>query len=206
MQIFIVGDTINLEEARLKFGSNHRVEFSKDPLSMTKDDVLFDFTIHDYPGRTAGYLQSAGSVFLNCSFVSLRSLGVSKKLFGFCGLPTMFNRTMLEVSCACVEDQEALKQVLQSLGTAYGLVTDQAGMVAPRILARIINEAYAALAEGTATREDIDLAMKLGTNYPFGPFEWCERLGQVNVVRLLQAAYRETGEERYKPEASLLTQ
>lgn len=206
MQIFIIGDATNLEEARQKFGSAHQVEFAPDSLSIATEHVLFDFTIHDHPGRIAIYLQSAGSIFLNCSFVSLQSLGVDRKLFGFCGLPTLFNRSVLEVSCARSEDQEVLKEVLASLGTAYGLVADQAGMAAPRIIARIINEAYATLEDGTATRADIDLAMKLGTNYPFGPFEWCERLGKGNVLRLLQAAYRETSEERYKPTQSLVAQ
>jgi 3-hydroxybutyryl-CoA dehydrogenase len=205
MQIFIVGDATNLEEARQKFGSVHRVEFAQDPLSITKEDVLFDFTIHDHAERIAIYLQSAGSIFLNCSFVSLRSLGVDRNLFGFCGLPTLFNRSLLEVSCARPEDQEGMKQVLTSLGTAYGMVADQAGMAAPRIIARIINEAYAALEDGTATREDIDLAMKLGTNYPWGPFEWCERLGRNHVIRLLNAAYRESGDERYKPSNLLVS-
>ncbi|HQQ96995.1 MAG TPA: 3-hydroxyacyl-CoA dehydrogenase family protein [Cyclobacteriaceae bacterium] len=206
MQIFIVGDATNLEEARQKFGSGHRVEFVQDPLSIAKGDVLFDFTIHDHAERMSIYLHSAGSIFLNCSFVSLQSLGVDRNLFGYCGLPTLFNRSVLEVSCARPEDHEALKEVLASLGTAYGIVADQAGMVTPRIIARIINEAYAALEDGTATRDDIDLAMKLGTNYPFGPFEWCERLGKGNVWRLLQAAYQETGEERYKPTSFLAPQ
>ncbi|HBK88456.1 MAG TPA: 3-hydroxyacyl-CoA dehydrogenase, partial [Cytophagales bacterium] len=58
---------------------------------------------------------------------------------------------------------------------------------------------------GTATREDIDLAMKLGTNYPWGPFEWCERLGRNHVIRLLNAAYRESGDERYKPSNLLVS-
>lgn len=206
MQIFIIGDTTNLEEAKLKFGSNHRVAMANASLSLVKGDVLFDFNIQDHPERITHYMQSAGSVFLNCSFLSLRSLGVDRRLFGFCGLPTLFNRPVLEVSCARAEDREELGRVLLALGTAYGLVADQAGMVAPRIIARIINEAYAAWEDGTATREDIDLAMKLGTNYPFGPFEWCDRLGKENVVRLLLAACRETGEERYRPTSSLDTQ
>jgi hypothetical protein len=75
MQIFIVGDATNLEEARQKFGSGHRVEFAQDSLSIAKEDVLFDFTIHDHAERIAIYLQSAGSIFLNCSFVSLRTPG-----------------------------------------------------------------------------------------------------------------------------------
>ena len=61
----------------------------------------------------------------------------------------------------------------------------------------IINEAYYTVEEGTATREDVDMAMKLGTNYPFGPFEWCERIGSKNVCGLLDAVYEDTKDERY---------
>jgi 3-hydroxybutyryl-CoA dehydrogenase len=62
----------------------------------------------------------------------------------------------------------------------------------------IINEAYFAIQENIASRSDIDLAMKLGTNYPFGPFEWCEKIGIKNVYELLIAVYDSTRDERYK--------
>ena len=41
----------------------------------------------------------------------------------------------------------------------------------------IINEAFLALQEGVSTKEEINTAMKLGTNYPLGPFEWVEKIG-----------------------------
>ena len=49
----------------------------------------------------------------------------------------------------------------------------------------IINEAYYTVQEGTASREDIDLGMKLGTNYPMGPFEWSQAWGLNNIYELL---------------------
>ncbi|HRG10176.1 MAG TPA: 3-hydroxyacyl-CoA dehydrogenase family protein, partial [Cyclobacteriaceae bacterium] len=55
----------------------------------------------------------------------------------------------------------------------------------PRVICMIINEAYFTVEEGTATREDVDLAMKLGTNYPLGPFEWTEKIGLQNIVNVL---------------------
>jgi 3-hydroxybutyryl-CoA dehydrogenase len=62
----------------------------------------------------------------------------------------------------------------------------------------IINEAYYTLEEGTANRGDIDLAMKLGTNYPYGPFEWAQRIGIHHLVKLLDALHQDTHDERYK--------
>jgi 3-hydroxybutyryl-CoA dehydrogenase len=62
----------------------------------------------------------------------------------------------------------------------------------------IINEAYFTLEEGTANREDIDKGMKLGTAYPFGPFEWSQLVGIDVVYETLLAIKTDTGDERYK--------
>ena len=72
------------------------------------------------------------------------------------------------------------------------------GLVTPRVLGMIINEAFYTCQEGTATKADIDLAMKLGTNYPFGPFEWSGKIGLGQVYHLLEAVYADTRDERYK--------
>ena len=52
--------------------------------------------------------------------------------------------------------------------------------------------------EGTASREDIDTGMKLGTNYPMGPFEWVAKWGLANIYELLEAMYLDSKDERYK--------
>jgi 3-hydroxybutyryl-CoA dehydrogenase len=59
-------------------------------------------------------------------------------------------------------------------------------MLSARVIAMIINEAYFALGEGVSSKQEIDIAMKLGTNYPYGPFEWSERIGLKNIYKLLQ--------------------
>jgi 3-hydroxybutyryl-CoA dehydrogenase len=67
------------------------------------------------------------------------------------------------------------------------------------VLYMIINEAAYALWEGVASREDIDLAMKLGTNYPAGPLEWADAIGLDEVYEGLAALQEEMGEDRYRP-------
>jgi 3-hydroxybutyryl-CoA dehydrogenase len=64
--------------------------------------------------------------------------------------------------------------------------------VSLRVISCIVNEAFLALSEGVATAEDIDRAMKLGANYPKGPFEWVEEIGAHSIVETLdslRAAY-----------------
>ena len=74
-------------------------------------------------------------------------------------------------------------------------------MISARILASIINEAYYTLQEEVSTKNDIDTAMKLGTNYPFGPFEWSERIGLENIYDLLNKLSK--ADARYAPAAAM---
>lgn len=70
------------------------------------------------------------------------------------------------------------------------------GFVFPRTIVQIINEAYFALAEGVAEKEDINRAMKFGVNYPKGPFEWAE--GREKIVKtLLSELLLKTNDKRY---------
>lgn len=72
------------------------------------------------------------------------------------------------------------------------------GFIFPRTIVQIINEAYFALEEGVATKEDINRAMKFGVNYPKGPFEWSQ--GKENLVLLLlNELYSKTADKRYLP-------
>jgi 3-hydroxybutyryl-CoA dehydrogenase len=79
------------------------------------------------------------------------------------------------------------------------VVDDEVGLVFPRILSMIINEAAFALTEGTSTARDIDIAMKKGTNYPKGPLEWADSIGLEDVYAVLTGLHQQFGEERYRP-------
>ena len=66
--------------------------------------------------------------------------------------------------------------------------------VALRVVSCIVNEAFLTLSEGVASAEDIDRAMKLGANYPKGPFEWAEEIGAADIVRKLDALKQAYGD------------
>ena len=74
--------------------------------------------------------------------------------------------------------------------------------VALRVISCIINEAYLALSEGVATAEDIDQAMKLGANYPKGPFEWTNEIGPNQILQTLDSL-KTTHGEAYLPAPAL---
>jgi len=77
------------------------------------------------------------------------------------------------------------KKASMLFGQDLVFVKDEPGFVSARIVSMIINEAYFTWEAGTSTKEEIDLAMKLGTGYPFGPFEWAQMIGVERVAGLL---------------------
>ncbi len=84
----------------------------------------------------------------------------------------------------------------------YKAVPDVPGMITPRVIAMIVNEAYFALGDEVSTKEEIDTAMKLETNYPYGPFEWAKKIGLQRVHHLLLQMEKEN--DRYSIAPALL--
>ena len=96
------------------------------------------------------------------------------------------------------ENFDKVKKLFENIEMEVSEVKDRPGMIAMRIITLIINEAYLVLQEGTSNREDIDTAMKLGTNYPHGPIEWSEMIGVDLVYNILLAMMNDFGDDRYR--------
>ena len=105
-------------------------------------------------------------------------------------------------AAASPEKRKEADELLALFNKKCSWLDDIPGFVTPRVVSMIINEAYRALEEGVSTKEEINTAMKLGTNYPFGPFEWAEKIGLAEVVRLLRTLSARQG--RYLPSSLLL--
>ena len=99
--------------------------------------------------------------------------------------PTMMKRNLVEIAGIDSSNRQKVKNVFDKIGWAYQEVPDVPGMITPRIIAMIINEAYFSIAENISSRDEIDTAMKLGTNYPYGPFEWADKIGLNRISELL---------------------
>ena len=96
---------------------------------------------------------------------------------------------------------EEAAEVFSMMQKQISVVADEPGLVAARPIAMIINEAYFALEQGVSTKSEIDTAMKLGTNYPFGPFEWAGIIGLHNIYNLLHLL--SCTDTRYTPSSLL---
>ncbi len=93
---------------------------------------------------------------------------------------------------------QAAVQVFCAQATSEtGSLTEQ--YVFARVLATVINEAALALDEGVASSDDIDTAMKTGTNYPKGPLEWAHETGFGVCRKLLDVLNAESGDDRFTP-------
>lgn len=92
---------------------------------------------------------------------------------------------------------------LQAAGFTISTVDDIAGMVVMRTVAMLTNEAADVVTQGIATAEDVDTAMRLGTNYPQGPLGWADRLTPRFIATVLDHLHEHYGEERYRVSPAL---
>jgi 3-hydroxybutyryl-CoA dehydrogenase len=123
------------------------------------------------------------------------------RLVGIAALPSIIQKPLVEVAPTIFSPKETLeiaRRFFQSIGKEIEIVQDRVGMVLPRMLCRIINEAAFAITEDVATPQDIDTALKLGVNFPYGPFEWAEQIGLKQVYAVLLALHSDLQEERYR--------
>ncbi|GAA4796149.1 3-hydroxyacyl-CoA dehydrogenase [Streptomyces ziwulingensis] len=93
--------------------------------------------------------------------------------------------------------------LFQALGKEVSVIGDLPGMIVARTVARIVDLAHDAVAKGVATEEDVDTAMRLGVNYPAGPFEWDRALGRDWAHRLLSALHERDASGRCAPSPAL---
>lgn len=123
------------------------------------------------------------------------------RLIGIGALPSLLSGILVELAAAPHTTPDTVATAaafLTSLDKESALVQDSVGLVLPRIIGMLANEACFAIREGIASRADIDAAMKLGTNYPFGPIEWAERIGVEYVHAIMSALQTFYNEERYR--------
>jgi 3-hydroxybutyryl-CoA dehydrogenase len=122
------------------------------------------------------------------------------RLVGCSALPSICEKPLIEIAPTAFTPTGTVSEVqrfFESIGKEIELVQDRVGMVFPRIVCQMINEAAFALQEEIATPREIDMAMKVGANYPLGPIEWADRIGLEHVYAVLKALQTDLGEDRY---------
>ena len=189
MTIAVLGDASTKSELQEKGFPRDVSVIWTDSLSsllMVEADCYFDLQFEMDKERTKRLTAAGGApVFISAMNNTLEEIGDSR-LIRLNAWPGFLNRTVTEYACSDTSHEQA-ERIFKRLGWKTIRVADIPGFVTPRIVASIINEAYFALGEKVSGEEQIDLAMKMGTNYPFGPFEWAQKIGLMKVLALLQS-------------------
>ncbi len=97
------------------------------------------------------------------------------------------------------EVHSAIYELSQKIGKTPVSVEEAPGFVVNRILVPLVNEGIGILADGVATKEEIDTAMKLGANHPMGPLELGDLIGLDVCLAIMEVLYKEFGDTKYRP-------
>jgi len=157
-------------------------------------DAFIDLLFEDSAERTKILDKLAGKpVIINAVIPTLSGLpaGIAR-INGWNGF---LKRSLIEASGN--DKCEEVAEIFSHFNRTVEWIPDIPGLISARVISMIINEAYFALEEELSTREEIDTAMKLGTNYPYGPFEWSRLIGLEKIYELLNTL--SIKEKRYQP-------
>lgn len=164
----------------------------------TTADVYFDLLFENDKERTAHLSMREGYPFF-VNEVEATTASIGKGVIRINSWPGMLERNIAELAIAEPDQAILVEEVMKLLGWEYIIVPDIPGMLTPRIICSIINEAYFTFGDSISSKEEIDIAMKLGTNYPYGPFEWAEKIGLKKVFSLLRTLSRDDSRYTISP-------
>ena len=207
MQLVVLANDSQVEELLNNRGNNQiklAVIKTVEDAAMHKDaDGLIDL-LFDGSGERIQLLNefSNGPVIINSVVDTLEKMDASFTRIN--AWPGFLKRSIVEASTKDKNVKRSAQNIFSCLGKEVEWLPDTPGFVTARVVAMIINEAWFALDENISTREEIDAAMRLGTNYPHGPFEWCEKIGAKNVHDLLTELAKR--DRRYRPNTLLTKQ
>ncbi len=201
MKIALIGNKVQQAEWETR-PTAQPIDWLFHPAELTDQticiDLLFDEKL-EHESALVAFQKKGGIVLVNAVVKTCNELPA-----GFCrlnGWSGFLEKERIELACANETTRYQLEETFLKLNRQPEWVKDQIGFIAPRVLCSIINEAYLALSEGVSDKNQIDIAMQLGTNYHMGPFAWAEKIGKAHVLHLLEKLSTESS--RYKP-ASLL--
>lgn len=95
-------------------------------------------------------------------------------------------------------------ELTQKIGKTPVTVNEAPGFLVNRLLIPMVNEGIATFADGVATRDEIDEAMKLGAGHPMGPLALADLIGLDVCLAIMEVLHREFGEDKYRPHPLLL--
>lgn len=146
-------------------------------------------------------------LFVQCADLSASEaaalLNNPERLVGFDGLFTDGALTLVATPLLSAEVRTAAEALVREMSRRPVWIADTPGLIVPRIVAMLANEAAFLVGEGVAEAAAVNTALRLGANHPAGPLERAAELGYGRVVAILDHLRAEYGEERYRVAPSL---
>lgn len=203
MQVVVLAS--GLQKAELATGAANEivwVEDEKDFLQYPSADAFVDLEYVNTPERNEVLARLLPKlVVVNSVTDTLQESNASFVRIN--GWSTFLSSPLIEAACNNEDTKAKAETVFSLFQKKLQWLPDEPGFITARVVSMIVNEAYLSLGEGVSTEEEINTAMKLGTAYPYGPFEWAEKIGLQSIVTLLQTLSKT--QRRYTP-AELLVQ
>lgn len=199
MKIAVITDD-NLKDELLSHGvkDETEIEWNRDIRTLSNHaevyiDLLFDTNREE---RTNILCQLSADVII-VNDVPGTAENLPPNFIRMNGWHTFLKRSLAEASCNNEEIKQYAEKALSFFNRKIEWVPDINGFITPRVVCALINEAFFSLQDNVSSREEIDTAVKLGTNYPYGPFEWSRLIGIQKVYSLLSILSSDN--ERYTP-------
>lgn len=155
--------------------------------------------------RVKDFIPPTAIFATNTSSLSVTALGMQTNVpANFIGVhffnPTSVMR-LAEVIKGIVTSEDTLSRAIELVRMVSKepvVVQESPGFIVNRMLIPMINEAVAILAEGVASKDDIDNAMKYGANHPIGPLALADLIGNDVCLSIMETLYTETGDSKYR--------
>jgi 3-hydroxybutyryl-CoA dehydrogenase len=183
MRCFVISDDDGWKDLFASALNVIVIRVSREECIPGKSDIIFD--LRDEAWDIGLYKDHPDNpIFISAVQGTLKEHHSPINVVRMNGWANMLAKPLIE----CVADstvQIRAEEILDRLNKKVEWVPDEPGMVSPRVIAMIVNEAWYALEEGVSSGDDIDIAMQLGTNYPYGPLTWGDKIGLKKIVSLL---------------------
>ena len=188
-----------------------RVHYVKDMKDLADCDLIVECIREDIPSKQELFNElneldlKDTIIATNTSSLSITELAMQykypEKVIGmhfFNPVPVMKLVEVIQGVTTAEEVNQKIVEISKQLGKTPVEVQEAPGFVVNRILIPMVNEAVGIYAEGIASAEDIDTAMKLGANHPMGPLELGDLIGLDVCLSVMDVLYDEFGDSKYR--------
>jgi len=187
MNVVVLTETVLKEELLFGLASNVEgvvwIEDAAELYHYQNADAIIDLVFEE--GHLFILQQFRGKLIVINSVVKMLA-ELDSSYVRINGWPSFLRSHLVEASTINESNKKPAEEIFSLFNKKLEWLPDSVGFVTPRVVSMIINEAFISLREGVSTREEIDQAMKLATNYPYGPFEWSDKIGIEKIESLLK--------------------